>query len=154
LNTKKIEYYLKIAEEVSKMSHCLRSNFGVVIVKNDMITGTGYNGPSRGVLHCNPCRRAEYGHGQGYDRCVAVHAEANGIIQAGGRPGCLGATLYINSHNKKYNGVIYNESMGDFPCNSCARLIINSGIEWVIQEEYGKPAIYNIPKLVEEGKLW
>lgn len=148
------EYYLAIAKEVSKASKCLRSHFGVIIVKNDMIIGTGYNGPARGVSHCDPCRRAEYLSGQGYDKCNAVHAEANGIIQAGGRQGCLGATLYINSHNKVYNGTIYNQGMGYFPCDNCARLIVNAGIEWVIQDEYGIPHMHRIDKLVEEGKIW
>jgi len=150
----KDEYYLRIAEEVSKASKCLRSHFGAVIVRDDMIVGAGYNGPARNVPHCNPCRRAEYGHGEGYDKCIAVHAEANAIIQAGGRPGCLGATLYINSHNKKVNGTHYNEGMGVFPCGNCGRLIVNAGIVWVVQEENGKPVVYSIPTLVAEGKLW
>ncbi len=149
----KYEYYLNIANEVSKASKCLRSHFGVIIVKNDMIIGAGYNGPARGVKHCEPCRRADYPSGQGYEKCIAIHAEANAIIQAGGREGCLGATLYINSHNKPYNGTIYNKGMGDFPCDNCARLIVNAGIEWVIHLEHSVPVMYHIPDLVGEGKI-
>lgn len=156
MNENKLRYYLKIAEEVSKASKCRRSHFGVIIIKHDMIIGTGYNGPARGVPHCDPCRRKDDAHGVGYEKCIAVHAEVNGIVQSGGRAGCLGAIMYINSHNKKFNGTAaYNPSMGDFfPCANCARLIINAGIEWLIQEEYGEPVCYSIPKLVEEGKLW
>ena len=150
----KAKYYLKIAEEVSKASKCLRSNFGVVIIKNDMIIGTGYCGPARGVPHCDPCKRKDDPHGVGYEKCNAVHAEANGIVQAGGRAGCLGATMYISSHNKKYNGSAYNPGMGDFPCGNCARLIINAGIKYLVQEEYGEAVSYTISNLVEEGKLW
>jgi dCMP deaminase len=150
----KDEHYLHLAEEVSKASKCLRSHFGTVIVKNDMIIGVGYNGPARGVPHCNPCRRADCPSGQGYEKCNAVHAEVNGIIQAGGRQGCLGAVMYINSHNKKMDGTLYNKGMGYFPCDNCARLIVNSGMEYLIQEELGKPVNYHIPTLVKEGRLW
>gem|GEM_PF-2056108 len=151
--SEKSEYYLNIAKEASKASKCLRSHFGVVIVKNDMIIGVGFNGPARGVAHCNPCRREKDPSGVGYEKCIAVHAEVNGIIQSGGRAGCLGATMYMGSHNRKYNGTRYNEGMGDFPCNNCARLIINSGIEWLVQEEE-VIKLYHIPTLVKEGRVW
>jgi dCMP deaminase len=162
----KDEFYLKIAKVISEYSKCLRSHFGVVIVKNDMIIGTGYNGPARGVPHCDPCKRAEFPSGQGYVKCNAVHAEANAILQSGGRSGCLGAVLYIGSHNRKFDGTKYNQGMGDFCCDNCARLIVNAGIDFVCQEEFfndpfqpvpnGKPFVakYNITSLVQEGKLW
>lgn len=177
MNLSKYDYYLNIAKEISKASKCLRSHFGAIIVKNDMIIGAGYNGPARGVEHCSPCRRINCPSGVGYEKCIAVHAEANAIIQAGGRVGCLGATMYIASHNKNWDGTIYNVAMGDFPCNNCARLIINSGIEWVVhlelcvdgsvdigEDSIGQrvmaprkvfaPKCYNVPELVRYGKLW
>lgn len=151
----KDQYYLAIAKKVSEASKCLRSNFGTVIVRDDMIIGTGYNGPARKVDECRVCRRADCKSGEGYPKCIAVHAEANGIIQAGGRAGCLGATMYLGSHNRVYNGTRYNDYMGDFPCNNCARLIINSGIEWLVQEEEeGRIVRYNIPILVKEKRLY
>src|SRR4030042_2254041 len=150
----KTEYYLNLAKEASRASSCLRSHFGAVIVKNDMIIGVGYNGPARGVPHCNPCKREDDPPGVGYEKCNAVHAEVNAIVQAGGREGCLGATMYINSHNRRFNGTKYNVGMGDFPCNNGARLIINAGIDYVIQMELIEPGIYHIPTLVKEGKLW
>ena len=155
----KDEFYLTVAQEISKFSKCLRSHFGSVIVKNDMIIGTGYNGPARGVQHCNICKRADCPHGVGYEKCNAVHAEANAILQSGGRAGCLGATIYVGSHNKKFDGTKYNQGMGDFCCDNCARLIVNSGIEWVCQEEFaldGKSCAvnYNVPSLVQKGKIW
>ena len=87
----KNDFYLKLAEEVSRNSKCLRGNWGAVIVKNDMIIGVGYNGPARGVKHCSPCRRASLPPGKGYEKCIAAHAEVNAIIQSGGRQGCLGS---------------------------------------------------------------
>lgn len=153
----KDEYYLNIAREVSKASKCQRSHFGSVIVKDDMIVGVGYNGPARGVPHCDPCKRANDPPGVGYAKCIAIHAEVNGIIQAGGRRGCLGATMYMGSHNRTYNGTKYNACMGDFPCNNCARAIINAGIEWLVQWEridgWDKIVRYNIPELVRSGRL-
>lgn len=150
----KDEYYLTLAKEVSKASKCLRSHFGVIIIKNDMIIGTGYNGPARGVQHCDPCKRADDPPGIGYEKCIAVHAEANAIIQAGGRERCLGASMYIGSHNRRADDSLrYNNSMGFFPCNNCGRLIINSGIKQLIQLEGEDIRCYDISFLVAMGQL-
>jgi deoxycytidylate deaminase len=93
--------------------------------------------------------------GAGYDLCIAVHAESNSILQAGGRAGCLGGSLYLGSHNRKWNGTRYNEGMGDFPCDNCGRLIIQAGIECVYQrEEDGKIVGHLIQNLVKVGKLF
>ena len=146
----KDEFYLNLAKEISRFSKCLRSHFGVVVVKDDMIIGTGYNGPARNVEHCNPCRREGYPSGQGYEKCIAVHAEVNGVIQSGGRYRCLGATMYLSSHNRKWDGTRYNKGVGDFPCDNCARVIVNAGIEYVVQEENGNVMVYHIPTLVKE----
>ena len=151
----KIDFYLGLAETISKQSKCHGGNWGVVIVKNDIILGTGYNGPARGVAHCNPCRRTGFQKGEGYDKCIAVHAEVNAIIQSGGRERCLGATLYIASHNRPWDASVkYNMGMGNFPCNNCARTIVNAGIKYVIQrEERGEPNLYDIEQLVNNGKI-
>jgi len=154
---KKDEFYAGLAKKISDASTCLRSHFGAVVVKNDMVIGTGYNGPARGVNHCNPCYRAAFSSGQGYNLCKAVHAEVNAIIQAGGRAGCIGGTLYMGSNRRPATVTKYNSVMGDFPCDNCARVIVNAGIEWVVQEEDGPEGVvlvrYNIPELVLCGKL-
>lgn len=143
------EYYLNIAKEASKASKCLSSHWGVVIVKNDMILGIGYNGPARGVRHCNPCKRLGFSPGQGYDKCSAVHAEANAIIQSGGRERCIGSSLYISSHNRIWDASkSYNTKLGNFPCNNCTRLIVNAGISYIIHME-DKVKIYDIKDLLE-----
>ena len=127
------EFYLNLAEQISKTSKCLKGNWGAVIVRDDMIIGCGYNGTPRGVVHCNPCRRDSSAPGQDYHLCVAAHAECNAIIQAGGREKCLGATLYLDSHNRKPgSGGAYNSAMGFFPCDNCFRYIINAGIHAVV----------------------
>lgn len=146
------EFYVKIAEEISKASKCLRGNWGVVVVKDDAIIGTGYNGPARGITHCSPCRRASDPPGVGYEKCIAAHAEVNAIIQSGGRAKCLGATLYIGSHNRKpVDQTKYNSALGFFPCDNCFKYIVNSGIAKVVQRgAYGTPSTYSILNAIQK----
>ena len=145
--------YLSLAAMVSSFSTCLRSHFGVVIVKDDQVLGIGYNGPARGVKHCEVCRRADCPSGVGYEKCIAVHAEVNAIIQSGGREKCLGATLYIASHKRPMTKTIYNILMGDFPCNNCARVIVNAGIKFVVQRELDGIREYDIKELIQLRQL-
>ena len=85
--TSKINYYLDIADSVSERATCLRRKYGAIIVRNDEIISTGYNGAPRGRLNCSDigkCAR-EAMHipsGQRYELCRSVHAEANAIISA------------------------------------------------------------------------
>lgn len=131
----KTDYYLSIAEQVAKRSTCLRRQYGAVIVKNDEIISTGYNGAPRGVENCcdkGECWREanDIPHGTQYEACVAVHAEQNVIISAS-RQEMLGATLYLAGFE---NG----EKMTDpRPCVICERMIRNAGIDTVITKEYG-----------------
>lgn len=127
----KKEYYLGIAEQVAKRSTCIRRQYGAVIVKNDEIISTGYNGAPRGVINCcdeGECWREANGipHGTQYEACVAVHAEQNAIISAS-RQEMLGATLYLAGFE---NG----ERMTDCikPCVICERMIKNAGISRVV----------------------
>ena len=122
-------YYLNIAKAVSMRSTCLRRRYGAVIVKNDEIIATGYNGAPRGEQNCSDadiCWREEHNipHGEQYEKCVAVHAEQNAIISAP-RDKMIGATLYL--YGEDSNGPIEAE-----PCEICRRLIANSGIADVV----------------------
>ncbi len=142
----KDEYYLSIAEAVSKRSTCLRRRFGAIVVVNDAIVATGYNGPARGSINCHEvgCLKdlvnaPHYGR---YDLCPAVHAEENAIINAA-RHGIsvLGGTLYIVG--KTPSGEI-TESI---PCDRCKRVLINAGIKRVItKDEKGNIIIYEVEK--------
>ena len=83
----KINYYLDIAETVCERGTCLRRNFGAIIVHNDEIIATGYNGAPRGLKNCSDlgiCTREKLNvpKGQRYELCRSVHAEANCIISA------------------------------------------------------------------------
>lgn len=125
----KDEYYLNIARAIAARSTCLRRQYGAVIVNNDEIIATGYNGAPRGEANCcdtGLCRRdanlppvdpMAAKHGMQYDSCVAVHAEQNAIISAG-RAEMQGATLYLASLDGKTA----------YPCNICNRMIKNAGI--------------------------
>ena len=88
--TSKENYYLNIADAVLNRSTCLRRKYGAIIVRNDEIISTGYNGAPRGRVNCTElgrCTRDELGipSGQRYELCRSVHAEANAIISAARR---------------------------------------------------------------------
>ena len=80
------EYFMKIAEDASTRSNCLRRKVGALIVKQRNIISTGYNGTPIGVKNCfeGGCPRcqSDVEPGQGYDTCICVHAEANAILLA------------------------------------------------------------------------
>jgi dCMP deaminase len=125
------EYYLDIAKAVSKRSTCLRRQYGAVIVNNDEIIATGYNGAPRGQENCcdiGSCNRTDCRHNDGnYGNCRSVHAEMNAIISAS-RAEMLGSTLYLAGFE---NG----KAIAAEPCPICKRLIINAGIKEVITDD-------------------
>lgn len=129
----KVNYYLDIAETVASRSTCLRKKYGTVIVKNDQIISTGYNGAPRGRVNCcdlGYCTKKKLlpdeRHG-GYDACRSVHSEQNAIISAS-REEMLGATLYLVGYRTENHE--YEE--GAAPCLMCRKMIINAGIEKVV----------------------
>jgi len=124
----KDNYYLDIAETVMIRSTCRRRKFGAIIVLNDEIIATGYNGAPRGRTNCldrGVCMRDELGipRGERYELCRSVHAETNAIISAARRD-MIGATLYLSGRDTK-TGEILTDTL---PCTMCRRLIINAGI--------------------------
>jgi len=128
----KHNYYLDIAQTVLERSTCLRRNFGAVIVKNDEIVSTGYNGAPRGRANCtdlNYCIRKKLNipRGEHYEICRSVHAEANAIISAP-RYEMLDSTLYLVCRDSESGELM----SGTMPCTMCKRLIINAGIKTVI----------------------
>lgn len=136
----KKEYYLNIAKAVSQRSTCIRRQYGAVIVKNDEIIATGYNGSARGEANCcdvGTCWREENNipHGQQYEKCVAVHAEQNALISAP-RDKLIGSTIYIYGEE---NG----ETIQARPCEICNRMLINAGVtKMVFSEPESKTKIF------------
>lgn len=112
------EYFMEIAEIVKKRSTCLRRQVGAVIVRENRIITTGYNGAPSGLKHCTDigiCERQRLGipSGERHELCRALHAEQNALIQAA-KVGVSteGATIYVTVQ----------------PCIICAKMLINAGI--------------------------
>ena len=123
----KENYYLDIAQTVSERSTCLRRRYGAIIVKNDSIISTGYNGAPRGRKNCCDigCYREQLGspRGERYELCRSVHSEANAITAAS-RENMLGSTLYMCCTDPADGSVV----AGTNSCMMCKRLILNAGI--------------------------
>ena len=121
----KRNYYLDIAQTVLERATCLRRVYGAIIVKNDEIISTGYNGAPRGRKNCvdlGYCTREQLKvpRGERYELCRSVHAEANAITKvAKSANNCDGSTLYITAA----------------PCIECSKLIIQAGIRRVVYSE-------------------
>lgn len=128
----KNNYYLDIAEVTLERATCLRKKWGAVIVKNDEIISTGYNGSPRGRKNCDDlgyCMREKLNipRGERYELCRSVHAEQNAIISAP-RKDMIDAILYIVGINSSDGSYVSNS----MPCAMCKRVIINSGIKKII----------------------
>jgi dCMP deaminase len=146
----KDSYYLRIAQAVASESKCLSRQIGAILVKDKSIISTGYNGPPRGVPHCDerytcdaylmeslekingprvydpkvcPRRAMGFQSGEGLHFCIASHAEVNCINNAA-RQGIAtyGSSMYL--------------SCEILPCKSCLCEIINAGIQEVVVVEY------------------
>ena len=120
------EYFMQMAQLVAKRSTCERRQVGAVLVKNNQIIASGYNGAPKGITHCgvSGCmrKRLNVPSGQKHELCRGVHAEQNTIIQA-----AVNGTSLVNS-------VLYSTN---FPCSICAKLIVNAEIKTVyVLEDY------------------
>lgn len=139
-------YYLDIALAVSKRSTCLRRHYGCVIVKDDVIVATGYNGSPRGCDNCcdiGTCQREDSERYSGYENCPAVHAEQNALLSVD-RAHSQGATLYLACDERYIEGDFeslltkygtWMEDPNPKSCNLCQRMIQNAGIAKVINRK-------------------
>ncbi len=134
------EYFMEITRLVATRSTCLRRHVGSIIVKDRYILATGYNGPPRGVQHCEElggCLREKLNvpSGERHEICRASHAEQNAIIQAARKGIAIeGSDIYVTNQ----------------PCFICAKMIINAGIKRVIIDE-GYPDKLAQDILIEAG---
>ena len=115
------EYFMEIANVISKRSTCIRRKVGALAVRDKQILSTGYNGAPRDMAHCSEigCLRQEMKipSGERHELCRAIHAEQNVIIQAALNGVALkGATIYCTHH----------------PCVFCAKMLINAGVSKII----------------------
>lgn len=114
-------YFAEIARTVSTRSNCLRRSVGAVIVVDQRIVSTGYNGTPRGVKNCfeGGCPRCadDVEVGSHLDLCLCSHAEENAIVQAAYHGVSVrGGTLYTTLQ----------------PCLICAKMIVNAGLTRVV----------------------
>ncbi len=143
----KINYYLDIADTVCERSTCLRIHYGAIIVRDDEIVSTGYNGAPRGRKNCSDiggCYREmnNIPSGERYELCRSVHAEANAIISAERRD-MLGAELYLAARDAKTGELL----SGRTSCSMCRRLVINAGIKRVyIRESETEYSVVDVQK--------
>ena len=128
----KENYYLDIAQTVLERATCLRRVYGAIIVKNDEIISTGYNGAPRGRKNCVDmgfCTREamQIPRGERYELCRSVHAEANAIISAARRD-MVGGTLYLVGRNAQTGELLHDATSWSM----CRRLVINAGLSKVV----------------------
>ena len=134
-------YFLNIAREVSRRATCFRRRYGAVITKHNSIVSTGYNGAPRGMADCleaGKCTRKELQvpHGERYELCHSVHAEANAIIRATMHD-MYDAVIYINGADPE------DAECDSAPCMMCKRMILNARIGRVVYSD-GKGGIVEI----------
>ena len=141
----KENYYLDIAETVLERSTCRRICCGAIIVRNDEIVSTGYNGAPRGRANCidlGYCvrERKNVPRGQRYELCRSVHAEANAIISAA-RSECIGGTIYLVCRDAVTGELLERQE----PCSVCRRMIINAGLsKMVVRDSDGRYQIFSV----------
>ena len=115
------DYFLGVAELISRRSTCLRRKVGAIIVKERRILSTGYNGAPAGLPHCDQVgclrRKRRIPAGERHELCRGLHAEQNAIIQAALYGVSIkNATIYATHH----------------PCSVCAKMIINAGLNRIV----------------------
>ena len=139
----KIDTYLNVAEAFAYRSTCIKRKYGAVIVKDDVVISTGYNGSPRGYDNCcdiGECPRIKLGmhQGEGYGLCRAIHAEQNALLNCS-REQTIGADLYLAGINPGDNSVHRAK-----PCPICSRLIIQAGIKNVYLRVGAKAGEYEV----------
>ena len=150
----KENYYLDIAETVLERATCLRRVYGAIIVKNDEIISTGYNGAPRGRANCvdmGYCSREamKVPRGERYELCRSVHAEANAIISAARRD-MVGGTIYLVGRDAQ-TGRLLNDATS---CPMCRRMVINAGLSRVvIRRTETEFDVVDVQEWVEEDDL-
>jgi len=107
------EYFLKLAMLASERATCPRMHCGCVLVKNNRVLSTGYNGSLPGQPHCE-----EIGCLVENNHCIRTnHAEINALVQAATQGNNLeGATAYVTNMS----------------CTTCAKALIAAGVKRIV----------------------
>ncbi|KAF7320475.1 hypothetical protein MKEN_00832400 [Mycena kentingensis (nom. inval.)] len=120
-------YFMKLASLASQRSNCMKRRVGAVIVRENRVVATGYNGTPRGLTNCNEggCARCN-SNSDAQSECVCLHAEENALLEAGRERVGAGSVLYCNT----------------CPCLTCTIKIIQTGV---------KAVVYNLSYKVDEA---
>ncbi|HBN07287.1 MAG TPA: cytidine deaminase [Cyanobacteria bacterium UBA8530] len=130
------DYFFQLAEVVSSRSTCLRRQVGALLVRDNRILTTGYNGAPAGVAHCQEagCLRNQLNipSGEKQELCRGLHAEQNAVVQAALHGvDTSGATAYVTIQ----------------PCLTCMKILINAGIKKIVyQGDYPDPLAVQIAR--------
>ncbi|KAI6120628.1 cytidine deaminase-like protein [Pisolithus croceorrhizus] len=111
-------YFMTLADLASQRSNCMKRRVGAILVRDNRIVATGYNGTPRGVKNCNEggcahCNGVSIANGTD---CLCLHAEENALLEAGRDRVGSNAILYCNT----------------CPCLKCTIKIIQSGVKEVV----------------------
>ncbi|KAG8847459.1 Deoxycytidine monophosphate (dCMP) deaminase [Tulasnella sp. 330] len=113
-------YFMTLSELAAQRCNCMKRRVGAILVRNNRIVSTGYNGTPRGLKNCNeggcPRCNGEARSGEALDECLCLHAEENALLEAGRERVGDGAVLYCNT----------------CPCLRCAVKIIQTGVKEVV----------------------
>eukprot|EP00835_Amoeboradix_gromovi_P002546 NODE_147_length_17537_cov_0.265627.p4 type:complete len:297 gc:universal NODE_147_length_17537_cov_0.265627:10356-9466(-) len=135
-------YFIRICTLASKRSNCMKRQVGCVIIHNNRIVSTGYNGTPSGLKNCRDsgCGRCNAGASAGVnlDTCFCLHAEENAILEAGKPRLTYPCKLYCTL----------------FPCVSCAKKIVQMGISEVIyDQDYNTELRHVCMAMFDEAKI-
>lgn len=139
------EYFMKIAIGLSSRSSCLKVHSGSVIVHENRIVGSGYNGAPPNVKTClekDYCTK-EFKTGKSYEetlntgQCIGVHSELNALAN-------MNRTIHKNS-------IIYTTIL---PCHACAKTLISQGIKRIVFKRiYDKEESKRVIELLNEAGI-
>ena len=134
------EYFMEMAYLAASRSTCLRRKVGAVLVKDKHVLSTGYNGPPKGLKHCDEtgCLRLQQNipSGERHEICRGLHAEQNAIIQtAVFGVSIKGSILYVTNT----------------PCVVCAKMLINAGVVEIVYDGNYPDELASI--MLQESKI-
>lgn len=114
------QYFMRLASLAAQRSNCMKRRVGCVVVLQNRVVSTGYNGTPRGLKNCGEggCARCNdgMGSGVGLGTCLCIHAEENALLEAGRERIREGTRLYCDT----------------CPCLTCSIKIVQVGITEVV----------------------
>ncbi|KAI3654144.1 hypothetical protein MP228_000863 [Amoeboaphelidium protococcarum] len=138
------DYFMMLADLAAHRSNCMKRRVGCILVRNNRVIATGYNGTPRGVKNCNEggCKRCNDGlstdansgnkqitsnRGFGLEECLCLHAEENALLEAGRDR--IDISYHHMESSSHHGTILYCNTC---PCLSCAKKIVQSGVREVV----------------------